>query len=141
MEVSIIATVILSALGIVFSVAGFYILRNFKHIRNHGKRTKAKVVDILEEHSNDGKSFRLVVEFTSINGEIIKQELNYSTGFKPKKALPYPLEIFYLEENESIKILPANSSFQFILSILFMLVGMACIGILVLEFTGYINIF
>lgn len=140
MESSTFVIIVLSVLGISFSIAGFFMLKNYRKIRDEGRKTKAKVIDILEEYSNDGKTYRLVVEFKTYNGKLITQELDFSSGFKPKKQPPYPYEIYYLEENGKIKILPAKSNFHFVLCFLFILVGLSCLGILSMIFTGHINL-
>lgn len=141
MEASIFAIIVLSLVGVAFSVGGFFMYKNDRKIRTEGRKTKAKVVDILEEYSQDGKSYRLVVEFTNYRGKIVKQKLNYASGFKPKQSVPYPMDIFYLESGDQIKILPVNSKFLFALSFIFFSVGLLCLAIVVSEFLGFTQIF
>lgn len=141
MDTSTIATIIFLLTGISFLIFGSLLYRNFKKIKDEGKKTRAKVVDLIEEKTNNGKTYRQIVEFTTTRGKSVTQQLDYSSSFKPKQQIPFPMDIFYLEENGKIKIMPANSKLPFIMSFIFIAIGIICIGVLVFEITGQTHIF
>ena len=112
--------------GVLFAVVGFYILKGDRKIRSEGIKTLGTVVDVKEVYSSDGTSYRLTIEFTNRNGELIQQDLDYTTGFKPKKPIPYKTTIFYLQEKGKMKIALENSKV-----LLWMGIGFIAIGIMI----------
>lgn len=113
---------------------------SFKKVRNQGRKTRATIVEILQEQTRDGKTYRLVLEFNNSEGAKVRQKLNTSSGLKPKKELPYPVDIYYLKENEKYHIIMDKDKLTPLLSIIFITVGLSCLVILILEFTNQINV-
>jgi len=114
--------------GAIFAVAGFVIFKKDRKIRAEGTKTLGTVVDVQEEYSSDGTSYRLTVEFKDRNGKLIRQALDYTTGFKPKQSIPYKTPIYYLQDKNQTKIALANSKAMLFMGIAFLVIGIMIMG-------------
>lgn len=103
-------------------------------IKKEGKKVLATVIEVKEIATTDGTSYKPLVEFKNHRGETIIQELDYSTGFKPKQEVPYKKEIYYLEINNKIKIVPSNNKLKNAISIGFIIVGLAIFYLFIVLF-------
>lgn len=124
---------IVIGMGIIFSVVGWFIIKSDRKIRTQGVKTLGAVVDVQEVYSSEGTSYRLTVEFTDRNGTVIRQDLDHTTGFKPKKAIPYETPIFYLQEKGKTKIALGNSKAMFLMGLLFLSIGIGLMAVIIIP--------
>ena len=120
----------IGGLGIAFFLLGLFMLRRDRRIKLDGKKTLAKVINLKEENSSDGVTYRMILQFSTSKGEIT-QELDYSSGFKPKKEVPFNEEIYYLEEDGKYKIVLSNNKFKLIFNYGFTVVGVLLLSVFI----------
>ncbi len=130
--------IVVGILGIAFFLVGLFMTRRDRKIKLDGKKTMAKVIDLKEENSSDGVTYRMILQFSTAKGEIT-QELDYSSGIKPKKEIPFDEEIYYLEEDGKYKMVLSNNKFKLIFNYGFTAVGVILLGLFVyLYYTNFL---
>lgn len=95
-----------------FLYAGYYTRNSNRRIQTNGIKTKAKIVDFVEEKSKDSDGHSHVyhfpiVRFTDKNGIETTQKLDSSAN---PKRINQPIEIIYLKKDSEYEIM-INSDF------------------------------
>ncbi|MFI1742967.1 hypothetical protein [Thalassobellus sediminis] len=109
---NLIGNIVFLIVGGGFLYAGFYIRNSNRRIQTNGIKTKAKIIDFVEEESEDADGYSTtyhfpIVRFTDKNGIETTQKLNSSAN--PKK-INQPIEIIYLKKDKEYEIM-INSDF------------------------------
>ncbi|RKN82524.1 DUF3592 domain-containing protein [Ulvibacterium marinum] len=109
---NLIGNIVFLIVGSGFLYAGFYIRNSNRRIEANGIKTKAKIIDFVEEESEDADGYSNtyhypIVRFTDKNGIETTQKLNSSAN--PKK-INQPIEIIYLKKDNEYEIM-INSEF------------------------------
>ncbi|MAD97234.1 MAG: hypothetical protein CMB99_07915 [Flavobacteriaceae bacterium] len=130
--------IVVGILGIAFFLVGLFMTMRDRRIKLDGKKTLAKVIDLKEENSSDGVTYRMVLKFSTSKGGIT-QEMDYSSGFKPKKEIPFDEQIYYLEKDGKYKIVLSNNKFKSIFNYGFTAVGVILLSLFVyLLYTNFL---
>lgn len=135
-----IAGIIDVSAGLIFLLAGLYMIRRNKRIKSEGIKTQATVIKLKENITNEGKTYTQVLEFKNRLGETIVQELNYSSSIKPKQKIPFKLPIYYLKRDNKYQLLLANNKFVSIFSYSFVFVGSILLMVFILHIFEVITI-
>ena len=98
--------------GCGFLYAGFYVRNSNRRIQTSGIKTKAKIIDFIEERSKDADGYSHiyhfpVVRFTDKNGIDTTQKLDSSAN---PKRINEPIDIIYLKKDNEYEIM-INSEF------------------------------
>jgi hypothetical protein len=136
---SYIAPIILGVVGSSFFYVGIYILYLDRKIRRKGRKTLATVIDIDEVKSHNGDTYQLILKFLGKHGEEVIQPLGFSSSVKPKKAPPYRIPIYYLEENDTYKLVLANNQLKIVVGVCIFLAGAAMLLFFILHTFEIIN--
>lgn len=109
---NLIGNIVFLIVGGGFLYAGFYIRNSNLRIQANGIKTRAKIVDFVEEESKDADGYSNtyhypIVRFTDKDGIETTQKLNSSSN--PKK-INQPIEIIYLKKDNKYEIM-INSEF------------------------------
>lgn len=134
-----IASFIIISLGITFSVTGVYLIRRDKKIKSQGRKTEATVIDLKENTTTDGTTYTQIIEFKNRKGNVIVQELGYSSSIKPKQRIPFKIPIYYLEKGDKYQILLANNNLFLALWYAFTIIGTSLLVIYILHIFKVIN--
>lgn len=107
-----IGAIVFLIVGGAFLYAGFYVWNSNRRIQTCGIKTKAKIIDFIEERSKDadGDSYTYhfpVVRFTDKNGIETTQKLDSSAN---PKQINEPIDIIYLKKDNEYEIM-INSEF------------------------------
>lgn len=95
-----------------FLFVGFYMRNSNRRIQANGIKTKAKIIDFVEEHSKDSDGYSQsyhfpIVKFTDKNGIETTQKLDSSAN---PKRINQPIDIIYLKKENEYEIM-INSEF------------------------------
>ncbi|WP_431124339.1 DUF3592 domain-containing protein [Flagellimonas flava] len=112
-------------IGISFVYAGLWLSIANRTIRNTGIKTKAKIVDYIEEKrvdaDGDGHIYHFpVVNFTNQQGDEITQQLTLSE--KPKRTNQW-IEIVYLKKENEYHIIKNDDWWEINLPTIFLIFG------------------
>ena len=107
---NLIGGIIFFVVGSGFLYAGFYIRKTNRRIRANGIRTKAKIIDFIEDRNKDavGDSHVYhfpIVSFTDRNGIKTTQKLDSSDNPKRINEL---IDIIYLKKENEYEIIKDN---------------------------------
>ena len=109
---NLIGAIVFLIVGGGFLYAGFYVRNSNRRIQTSGIKTKAKIIDFIEERSKDADADSHiyhfpVVRFTDKNGIETTQKLDSSAN---PKRINEPIDIIYLKKNNEYEIM-INSEF------------------------------
>jgi len=109
---NLIGAIVFLIVGGGFLYAGFYVQNSNSRIQTSGIKTKAKIIDFIEERSKDADGNSHIhhfpiVRFTDKNGIETTQKLDSSAN---PKRINEPIDIIYLKKNNECEIM-INSEF------------------------------
>ncbi|WP_349352926.1 DUF3592 domain-containing protein [Flagellimonas sp. MMG031] len=114
-----------------FLYAGFYLRNSNRRIQTSGIKTKAKIIDFVEERNKDADGFSKVyhfpiVRFTDKNGIETTQKLDSSTN---PKRINQPIEIIYLKKDNEYEIMINSDFWKTYFPVIFIFGGFLFFGI------------
>ena len=123
---NLIGGIVFSIIGGSFLYAGFYIRSSNRRIQRDGVKTKAKIIDFVEERSTDadGDSHIYhypIVRFIDKNGIEATQKLNSSAN---PKQLNQSIEIIYLKKDSEYEIMINSVFWKTYFPLIFILGGL-----------------
>lgn len=139
MELSLLVIFICLLIGVVFTLVGIRMISKHRKTINRGLKTRATVIDILEEKTSDGITYRPVLKFRDKNGLERELALGWSTGFKPKKKPPYEQTVYYLKQKDKEHLVLANNKLIPIVSYSLMVLGVVFLLLFTLIVTEQIT--
>ncbi|WMI64796.1 DUF3592 domain-containing protein [Aestuariibaculum sp. YM273] len=109
---NLIGAIVFLIVGGGFLYAGFYVRNSNRRIQTSGIKTRAKIIDFIEERSKDADGDSQiyhfpVVRFTDKNGIETTQKLDSSAN---PKRINQPIDIIYLKKDNEYEII-INSEF------------------------------
>ena len=128
---NLIGRIIFLIVGGGFLYAGFYVRNSNRRIQTSGIKTKAKIIDFVEERSRDtdGDSHIYhfpVVRFTDKNGIETTQKLDSSAN---PKRINEPIDIIYLKKDNEYEIMINNEFWKTYFPMIFIVGGFIFSGI------------
>ena len=124
--------------GIGFLFAGFYMRNTNRRIETNGIKTKAKIIDFVEDRVNDSLYHFPVVRFTDKNGIATTQKLNSSAN--PKKINQF-IDIIYLKKGNDYEIMINSTFWKNYFPMAFIIGGFLFSGIGIAIFLKEMNLF
>ncbi|MFD2565005.1 DUF3592 domain-containing protein [Aquimarina rubra] len=114
-----------------FLYAGYYIRSSNRRMQANGIKTKAKIIDFVEERSKDSDGYSQtyhfpVVRFTDRNGIQTSQKLNSSAN---PKRINEQIDIIYLKKNEEYEIMINSEFWKIYFPMIFIIGGYLFSGI------------
>ena len=128
---NLIGNIVFLIVGGGFLYAGFYIRNSNRRIQANGIKTRAKIVDFVEEESEDTDGYSNtyhypIVRFIDKNGIETTQKLNSSSN--PKK-INQPIEIIYLKKDSEYEIMINSEFWKTYFPMIFIIGGFLFFGI------------
>lgn len=128
---NLIGAIVFLIVGGGFLYAGFYVRNSNRRIQTSGIKTKAKIIDFIEERSKDadGDSHIYhfpVVRFTDKNGIETTQKLDSSAN---PKRINEPIDIIYLKKDKEYEIMINNEFWKTYFPMIFIVGGFLFSGI------------
>ena len=128
---NLIGAIVFLIVGGGFLYAGIFIRNSNRRIQRNGIKTKAKIIDFVEERMKDadGDSFLYhfpIVSFTNQNGSVTTQKLDSSEN--PKK-INQLIDIIYLKKNNEYEIMINNEFWKSLFPMIFIVGGILFLGI------------
>ncbi|MDT0622946.1 DUF3592 domain-containing protein [Croceitalea vernalis] len=137
---NLIGPIVFLIVGGVSLYAGFYVRNSNRRIQTNGIKTKAKIIDFVEERSQDadGDSHIYhypIVRFTDKNGIETTQKLDSSEN---PKRINQPIEIIYLKKDEDYEIMINSDFWKTYFPMIFIIGGFLFSGIGIVWLTNKI---
>ena len=128
---NLIGNIVFLIVGGGFLYAGFYIRNSNRRIQANGIKTRAKIVDFVEEESEDTDGYSNtyhypIVRFIDKNGIETTQKLNSSSN--PKKINQH-IEIIYLKKDSEYEIMINSEFWKTYFPMIFIIGGFLFFGI------------
>ncbi len=126
---------ILGCLGLGLTIGGIAFLRKTLRLKKYGIKTSATVIDFEEVAASEGVSYFPVVKFRNQEDRWITETIK--SGKASRKLQDKNVELYYNPENVSDAMISLVTNY--LMPIIFMLIGFSALVLLVLGFTGTIE--
>lgn len=132
----LIAPIFLIVFGGIFASVGYYIFNSNRKIEQNGIKTRAKIIDFVENRSRDSDGHVDVSHYPVVTfqdkGIDVTQQLNTSGN---PKTINQIIEIFYLREGDDYKIVINSNFWKTIFPMIFFIIGIIVlsIGVILLK--------
>lgn len=102
--------IILLVVSSMFTLMGIYLRKRIRKFQLEGKKTTANIVEYIKKKSKDSDGgyttyYYPNLSFKTYDGKRIRKILDSGTTWKPKKALPHRIEIYYIKEDGEYEVL------------------------------------
>ena len=116
--------------AVMLAVVGIRMIYRDRMVKQNGRKTMATVIEVKEEKTRDGMTYKPVFEFQDARGKKIVQELDYASGIKPKQNPPYKTPIYYLTKNGKTTIVMGDRNIKLIMGYCFVGIGISILAVL-----------